>query len=43
MRLNTMEKLYLCLRYESPEIHVEEAIRQKAFIPIQRMLDISKN
>jgi quinolinate synthase len=43
MRLNTLEKLYLCLRYESPEIHVEESIRQKALVPIQRMLDISKS
>jgi len=43
MRMNTMEKLYLCLRYELPEIHVPEAIRQKALIPIQRMLEISKS
>jgi quinolinate synthase len=43
MRLNTLEKLYLCLRYESPEIHVEESIRLKALVPIQRMLEISKN
>lgn len=43
MRLNTMQKLYLCLRYESPEIHVEESIQRKALIPIQRMLEISKS
>jgi len=43
MRLNTMQKLYLCLRYESPEIHVDESIQRKALIPIQRMLEISKN
>ncbi|RAV99222.1 quinolinate synthase NadA [Pseudochryseolinea flava] len=43
MRLNTMQKLYLCLRYESPEIHVDEAIQRKALLPIQRMLEISKS
>jgi quinolinate synthase len=42
MRLNTMEKLYLCLKHELPEIHVPEDIRVKALIPIQRMLEISK-
>lgn len=43
MRLNTMEKLYLCLKYEKPEIFVPEDIRLKALIPIQRMLEISKS
>jgi quinolinate synthase len=43
MRLNTLEKLYLCLKYEMPEILVPEAIRVKALLPIQRMLEISKN
>jgi quinolinate synthase len=43
MRLNTMEKLYLCLKYEKPEIHVPENIRLKALVAVQRMLDISKN
>lgn len=43
MRLNTMEKLYLCLKYERPEIMVPEDIRLKALIPIQRMLEISKS
>lgn len=43
MRLNTMEKLYLCLKYELPEIHVPEEIQRKALVPIQRMLEISKN
>lgn len=41
MRLNTMEKLYNCLKYEQPEIIVDEKIRKKAVLPIQRMLDIS--
>jgi len=42
MRLNTMTKLYLCLKHELPEIHVPEEIRVKALLPIQRMLEISK-
>ncbi|MDR3250225.1 MAG: quinolinate synthase NadA [Tannerella sp.] len=41
MRLNTMEKLYLCLRDESPEITVDPAIREKAVKPIRRMLELS--
>lgn len=43
MRMNTIEKLYLCLKYELPEIHVPEDIRLKALVPIQRMLEISKS
>ena len=41
MRLNTMEKLYLCLRDESPEITVNPAIREQAVRPIHRMLELS--
>ncbi|MDR1718524.1 MAG: quinolinate synthase NadA [Dysgonamonadaceae bacterium] len=41
MRLNTMEKLYRCLRDETPEIIVDETVRQKAEKPIRRMLEIS--
>ncbi|MDR0845385.1 MAG: quinolinate synthase NadA [Tannerella sp.] len=41
MRLNTMEKLYRCLRDEQPEITVEESIREKAVRPILRMLELS--
>ncbi|MEL4456230.1 quinolinate synthase NadA [Lutimonas vermicola] len=41
MKMNTMKKLYLCMKYELPEIHVPEDIQKKALIPIQRMLDIS--
>jgi quinolinate synthase len=41
MRLNTMEKLYRCLRDEQPEITVDEAIREKAVRPILRMLELS--
>jgi quinolinate synthase len=38
MRLNTMEKLYLCLRDLRPEITVPEEIRRKALVPLERML-----
>ncbi|MCE5205489.1 MAG: quinolinate synthase NadA [Porphyromonadaceae bacterium] len=41
MKMNTLEKLYLCLKNEKPEIFVEEEIRQKAVKPIERMLEIS--
>lgn len=41
MKLNTLEKLYLCLKNESPEISVSEDIRGKALAPIQRMLELS--
>ncbi|WP_178266322.1 quinolinate synthase NadA [uncultured Phocaeicola sp.] len=42
MRLNTLEKLYNTLKYEWPEVQVEKAVAEKAILPIQRMLDISK-
>jgi quinolinate synthase len=41
MRLNTIEKLYLCLRDETPEIVVEESISRRAVQPIKRMLELS--
>ena len=41
MKLNTMEKLYLCLKNESPEIEINEEIRIKALIPLKRMLELS--
>lgn len=41
MKLNTLEKLYLCMKYESPEITMEEDLRLAALKPMQRMLDIS--
>lgn len=41
MKLNTIEKLYLCLRDETPEISVDAAIAEKAIKPIRRMLDLS--
>ncbi len=41
MRLNTLEKLYNCLKNESPEILVDEEVRIKAVKPILRMLEMS--
>ncbi len=43
MKLNTLEKLYLCLKNESPEIVLEEEVIQMAEKPIRKMLEISKN
>ena len=42
MRLNTLEKLYNCLKNETPEIQVDESLREKAVKPILRMLEMSK-
>ncbi len=41
MKRNTLEKLYLCLKNELPEIYVPADIIEKAVKPIERMLDIS--
>jgi len=41
MRLNTMEKLYNCLKNEKPEIIIDEALIEKAVRPIQKMLELS--
>jgi len=41
MRLNTLEKLYLCMENKTPEIEIPESIRLKALHPIQRMLAMS--
>lgn len=41
MRLNTLEKLYNCLKFEMPEIFVDKELGKKALRPIQKMLDIS--
>lgn len=42
MKLNTLEKLYLCMKYETPEITMEEHLRIAARKPIDRMLELSK-
>ena len=41
MKLNTLEKLYNCLKYEMPEVKVDEDLAGKALIPIKRMLELS--
>ena len=41
MALNTLEKLYLCLRDLKPEIVVPEDIRLKALVPLNRMLTMA--
>lgn len=41
MRLNTIEKLYLCLKHEAPEITMDESTRIAALRPIERMLEMS--
>ncbi|MEO5990587.1 MAG: quinolinate synthase NadA, partial [Ferruginibacter sp.] len=41
MKLNTLEKLYLCMKYELPAIEMPEELRLAAKKPIERMLDIS--
>ena len=42
MRMNTLEKLYACLKDEQPEMHVEKETAEKAISSIQRMLEMSK-
>lgn len=42
MKLNTVEKLYRCLRDEKPEIEVDPALAERARRPIERMLELSK-
>jgi len=41
MKLNTLEKLYLCMKYETPEIIIPEPIASRALLPLKRMLEIS--
>ena len=42
MKMNTLKKLYLCMKYELPEITLEEELRVKAEKPIRKMLEISE-
>jgi len=42
MKLNTLEKLYLCMEYEMPEILMSAELLRKGRIPIDRMLEISR-
>jgi quinolinate synthase len=42
MKLNSLKKIYVALKYELPELKMDEKIRIKAEIPIRRMLEISE-
>lgn len=42
MKMNTMEKLYVCMKYELPEIIMDEDIRLEALKPINKMLEMSQ-
>ena len=40
MKLNTLEKLYLCLEHEQPEVKLSQSLIEKAKLPITRMLKL---
>ncbi|RIH66316.1 quinolinate synthase NadA [Mariniphaga sediminis] len=42
MKLNSMQKLYTCMKHEQPEVTLPRDVIEKARIPIERMLEISK-
>lgn len=42
MKRNTLEKLYLCMKYEQPEILMDDELRLRALRPIEAMLELSK-
>lgn len=42
MKRNTLEKVYLCMKYEKPDIIMDESLRIAAKKPIERMLEISR-
>ncbi len=42
MRLNTLEKLVRCMERGEPRIELDEAVRQRALLPIERMLELSR-
>lgn len=41
MKLNTLEKVYLCMKNKFPEIILDEELRIKALRPIEKMLEMS--
>jgi len=41
MKMNTMEKLYLCMKNQYPQIIMDDGLRKKALTPIERMLEMS--
>ncbi len=42
MKMNTMKKLYLCLKYELPEVTIDIELSKKALVSIEKMLALSK-
>ncbi len=42
MKLNTLEKVYLCLQHEVPTLEMDEELRLAALKPIERMMEISQ-
>lgn len=43
MKMNTLEKIYLCMKYELPEVEIEESLRVRALQSINRMLELSQS
>lgn len=43
MKLNTLEKIYLCLKYELPELTMDETLRLAAKKPMDKMMEISRS
>lgn len=41
MKRNTLEKLYLCMKFETPEIHLEDWVIEQGRVSIDRMMEIS--
>ena len=41
MKLNTLEKIYNCLKFEWPEIVIDDGMLKKALVPIEKMLELS--
>jgi len=42
MKMNTLQKLYLCMKNEHPQIHLSDDVIEKGRLPIERMLEISR-
>ncbi len=42
MKLNSLQKLYICMKHEQPEVKLSAEVIKKAKVPIMRMLEISR-
>lgn len=42
MKLNTLEKVYLCMKYEMPEVLIPQELMEPALLPLKRMLELSR-